>query len=338
MLPICVPTNIDVPNTLRVPCHAPLALQIEHHAQWHSAVHWAIAQRRALLCVGEGSNFVFTQAPEALVLIIRTRGIELVHEDQGSFHVRVAAGENWHDFVQYCLHQGWHGLENLALIPGTVGAAPVQNIGAYGVEASQHLLGVETIDARDASDRYFTTQQCQFRYRHSYFKAHPHFLITHVHLRLHKHSELNTGYASLAQYLREHDCHHPTPTDVFEAVVAVRSARLPDPTRLPNVGSFFHNPIIGLPQAEALLKRYPQIPHYPAEAGHTKLAAGWLIEQCGWKGYRSGDAGVYAQQALVLVNHGQATGQDIMQLAAQIQHSVQQRFDIALQVEPRQIP
>jgi len=247
--------------------------------------------------------------------------------------VAVGAGENWHDFVAWTLEQNLPGLENLALIPGTVGAAPIQNIGAYGAEVADHLASVEAFDSKEQTFVTLSKADCQFAYRDSYFKKNPErYIVTKVVFSLPKAWVPRLTYADLTKQFADNVT--ASALEIFNAVCKIRQSKLPDPKVIGNAGSFFQNPIVGAIQYETLLAQHQNLVSYPDAAGTRKLAAGWLIDQCGFKGYRSGPAGVYEKQALVLVNHGGATANDILGLASTIQKKVKERFGVELQIEP----
>ncbi len=298
------------------------------------ALTWCQDNQQPLFALGGGSNTVFVGPPSGLVLQIGIKGIEHERQDDGSVLLRVGAGEDWHSLVAHCLEQGWHGLENLALIPGAVGSAPIQNIGAYGVELSDVFVQLEAIDRQDGSAVTLDSDACAFGYRDSAFKQHwkDRFLISRVWLKLHTTPTLKINYPALRSALQDRS--DVTPKDVFDAVVSVRKARIPDPAEIGNTGSFFTNPIVTTTQAEALLCDYPDMPHWPQDDATQKLSAGWLIEACGWKGHRNGAVGVHENQALVLLNLGDASGHDILALAEQIADSVESRFNLRLTIEP----
>lgn len=289
------------------------------------------------LVLGGGSNTVFAHDPDGWVLHPAMRGCEVLASDDEAHYVAAAAGENWHDFVMWTLAQGLPGLENLALIPGSVGAAPIQNIGAYGLELAERFHGLDAVSLRDGSLRHFKRDDCAFAYRDSVFKQTEagRWLIVRVVLRLPRRWQPLTGYADLASELAAAGCEAPTADDIAAAVMRVRRRKLPDPAEIGNAGSFFKNPLVSAERLTALQGEFARVPHYPQADGRHKLAAGWLIEQCGWKGRREGAAGCHANQALVLVNHGGASGADIMALAARIRADVQARFGVELEIEPR---
>lgn len=290
-----------------------------------------------LLLLSGGSNVLFLGDVAGTVLHSRLRGIQVVEADERQVRVRAAGGENWHDFVAYCLEHGFYGLENLALIPGSVGAAPVQNIGAYGVELAQRLVCVDGIDLTSGKPRRFLRDACRFGYRDSIFKheLRDRFLITQVEFLLERHPCPDAHYAALRSELTAMGITEPTPRDIFEAVCRVRRSKLPDPARLGNAGSFFKNPTVSAAQFVALKAREAELVAYPLPSGDYKLAAGWLIERCGLRGARRGAAGVHDRQSLVLVNHGGASGQDILALAREVQDAVFARFAVRLEPEVR---
>lgn len=288
-----------------------------------------------LLILGGGSNVLLTKDFEGLVLKNDIRGIRKVSEDAEFVYIRAGAGENWHEFVLHTIEQGWGGLENLSLIPGCVGASPMQNIGAYGVEIKDVFEQLTAFHLNERSNYTFRAQACEFGYRESVFKRKykGQFVIADVTFRLRKQPVLNTSYGAIAAELKARGIEHPTIRDVSDVVISIRQSKLPDPKETGNAGSFLKNPSITIPQFDALKKQYPDIVAYLNPDGTMKLAAGWLIEQAGWKGYRQGDAGVHARQALVLVNHGQATGAEIVALSEQIIASIKEKFGVELERE-----
>ncbi|MFO1494363.1 MAG: UDP-N-acetylmuramate dehydrogenase [Lysobacterales bacterium] len=300
----------------------------------------ALAEREALpvVVLAGGSNVLITGDLDALVLVPALRGIEWLADDGSQVLVRAGAGESWHGLVLQTLAAGAYGLENLALIPGSVGAAPIQNIGAYGVELERFVHAVEVWDRVAQQSQRLSREQCAFGYRDSCFKQPAlaeRYLITAVELVLQRQPQLRLEYAGIRDELALQGVSTPTPQDVCAAVCSLRRRKLPDPRLIGNAGSFFKNPVIDQAAADALKSSHPELPLYPAGAGRCKLPAGWLIDQCGWKGYRAGDAGVHAEHALVLVNHGLASGAELLALARRIQHSVLQRFGVLLEPEPR---
>jgi UDP-N-acetylmuramate dehydrogenase len=287
------------------------------------------------LILGGGSNLLLTRNVDGLVLKIEISGIDEVKEDNLHIYVRVGAGENWHGFVQYTMDRNWGGLENLSLIPGNVGATPIQNIGAYGVELKDVFYELEAYDRKEKKVFAFGVNDCQFGYRDSIFKSggKGRYIILNTTFILHKNPILNTHYGAIREELKKMGVQSPTIQDVSRAVIKIRQSKLPDPAIVGNAGSFFKNPVVDQAKFISLSEKYPEIPAYPHEDQSVKLAAGWLIEQCGWKGYRRGDAGVHANQALVLVNYGKATGKEIFELSEKIQKSVHKKFGIELELE-----
>ncbi len=294
-----------------------------------------------LLIVGGGSNLLFTRDFDGLVLKNEIMGIEELHEDPEYVYVRAGAGENWHSFVLFCIDKGWGGLENLSLIPGNVGAAPIQNIGAYGVELEDLFWDLEAFDLTKKKIRTFTKTDCEFNYRDSVFKNRykGQFIILNVTFRLRKKPVFHTSYGVIKQELDKMGIAEMSIKAISQAVINIRSSKLPDPAQIGNAGSFFKNPTVPKDYFESLKIKYPGIVGYPNLNGSVKLAAGWLIEQCGpensvsWKGYRVGDAGCYSKQALVLVNYGNATGAQLYDLSEKIKKSVKDRFNIDLERE-----
>jgi UDP-N-acetylmuramate dehydrogenase len=271
-----------------------------------------------------------------VVLQIALQGKCIVSEDEANMYVRAEAGEKWHEFVLWTLRQGFAGLENLSLIPGSVGAAPIQNIGAYGVELQDYFHQLIAFDFLSGETITLDKTACKFAYRDSIFKHEykDRMVILSVTFALPKVWQARLGYGDVAQHLAAKSIDNPTPTDVSEAIISIRQSKLPDPAIIGNAGSFFKNPIVNVDLRDALLKNYPAIVSYVQTDRQYKLAAGWLIEQCGWKGKSLGQVGVYEKQALVLVNHGGATGMEVRQIALQIQADVLAKFGVRLEVEP----
>jgi UDP-N-acetylmuramate dehydrogenase len=292
------------------------------------------------LVVGGGSNLVFTRDPAGVVLKVEVTGRRLAEIRDDAWIIEAGAGESWHGLVAWTLAQGWPGLENLALIPGTVGAAPVQNIGAYGVELKARFESLDAVDLVTGRTVTLDAAACRFGYRDSVFK-HTGFgglagksLITRVRLRLPRPWQPVLGYLDLERRMAETGNPAPDAATIFDWVVAIRRAKLPDPAQIGNAGSFFKNPVVTEEQCRDIIGRDPHVVHYPMPDGSFKLAAGWLIDACGWKGKTVGHAGVYEQQALVLVNRGGATGAEVLTLARAIQESVYGRFGIRLEAAP----
>lgn len=324
-------------NTLALQASAAAEARVTDAQQLFDGLAWAAEHELPVIPLGEGSNVIFAGDLDALVLRVATRGIEVLEATADEILLRVAAGENWHQLVQYTLQQGWYGLENLALIPGTVGAAPIQNIGAYGVELAPFVAAVHGVNIPDGSSLELTGAECAFGYRDSVFKhgLRDQVVITAVDLRLSTRPSPRFDYPALAQFIEQQRLTEVTPVDVYHAVVSIRRSKLPDPAREPNAGSFFKNPVIDADRARDLVKAFPGLPAYPQPAAMSKLAAGWLIDYCGWKGHRQNKLGVHPEHALVIVNYGNNSGRQLLALADEIARSVLVTFGIALEIEPR---
>jgi UDP-N-acetylmuramate dehydrogenase len=292
-------------------------------------------QKEPLLILGGGSNILFRNDFDGAVLKNELKGIELVDEDADHYYIRANAGENWHAFVQYCIANNYAGAENLSLIPGNVGASPMQNIGAYGVEIKDIFHELEAWHLQDRFLQKFSLQDCEFGYRESVFKKKykGQFVILTVTFRLRKHPVYHTQYGAIEQELARMDVKELSIQNISRAVINIRTSKLPDPKIIGNAGSFFKNPLITQTQFDQLKNEFPLIPGYPATGHQIKTAAGWLIEQCGWKGFRKGDAGCYDKQALVLVNYGHASGDEIFSLSQSIIESVKKKFGVELERE-----
>lgn len=284
--------------------------------------------------LGGGSNILFINNLKAPVIKVEVSGIAVLKEDDDHIYFRVGAGENWHQWVMRCANAGYGGIENLALIPGNVGASPMQNIGAYGAEVGQVLEAVHTIHRETAEPVVFSKEACKLGYRESIFKSShkDQFIITHVDYRLNKKPNYNISYGAVAAQLEAMGVEALSPKAVAEAVIKIRESKLPNPSVLGNAGSFFKNPTINADLHQQLKTRFPELVSYPAGNGF-KVAAGWLIEQCGWKGFRRDDAGCHALQALVLVNYNNATGSELLSLSREIQKSVEEKFGLKLERE-----
>ncbi|MDX5409901.1 MAG: UDP-N-acetylmuramate dehydrogenase [Thauera sp.] len=292
-------------------------------------------QQGPRLVLGGGSNLVLTGDFPGTVLKVEIGGRRLLRAEPTAWIVEAGAGENWHDFVRWTLAQGWPGLENLSLIPGTVGAAPIQNIGAYGLELAERFDSLDAVDLDSGAVRSFGLADCDFGYRDSVFKRSPgRWLITAVRFRLPRPWQPVTRYADVARELEARGIEAPTALDISDAVIAIRRRKLPDPAEIGNAGSFFKNPVVEAAACARLLAAHPALPHYPQPDGREKLAAGWLIEQAGWKGRDLGPVGCFERQALVLVNRGGATGADVQRIAAAIVAEVEARFGVRLEPEP----
>jgi UDP-N-acetylmuramate dehydrogenase len=286
------------------------------------------------LHIGGGSNLLFTGDYAGTVLHSAIRGYEVVDEDDREVKVRVGAGEVWDDFVAYAVGNGWYGAENLSLIPGEVGASAVQNIGAYGAEAKDLIVKVETLAVETGTERVFSNEECRYAYRESIFKKELRgkYIVTYVTYRLSKQPVFNLEYGNVQGELAKRGC-EVTLENVRNTIIAVREVKLPDPKVQGNAGSFFMNPMVPRARFEALQQQYPDMPHYDVDGDRVKIPAAWMIDRCGWKGKQVGRAGVHTKQALVLVNCGGATGDEVISLARQIQESVQQKFGISISPE-----
>lgn len=335
-LPIQYDFSLRNHNTFGVEANAHAYLPIASAAMLTQVKSDAALAAMPRLVLGGGSNILLTQDFPGLVLHMGIKGIEIVGEDDDATYVRAAAGENWHQFVQWTLTHNLGGLENLSLIPGSVGAAPIQNIGAYGIEIKDRFHSLTLFDFETGEQSTLDKADCMFGYRDSVFKhrLRDRAVVLDVTFALPKKWQAVIRYADVTQELAARKITEPTAQDISAAVIAIRTRKLPDPAVIGNAGSFFKNPVVTTSQRDTLLATYPQLVNYAQPDGSVKLAAGWLIDQCGWKGKTAGAAGVYENQALVLVNRGGASGADIAQLAAAIQADVAQRFDVQLEPEP----
>jgi UDP-N-acetylmuramate dehydrogenase len=326
--------NLQAYNTFGITAYCDYFVEITTVAELLEIINYETLKALPVLILGGGSNLLFTQDFKGLVIKNSIKGIELIKEDEQHVWLKSYSGEVWHHLVQYAIAHNYGGIENLSLIPGQVGAAPMQNIGAYGVEIEGVFDSLEAIDLQNGTTRIFTKSECNFGYRESIFKkeAKGKYCIVSVTFKLNKQPVFNTSYGAIQDTLQQMNVALSVKT-ISEAVVQIRTSKLPDPKVLGNAGSFFKNPEIAKEQFLQLQQQYPTIPHYPAADDNIKVPAGWLIEQCGWKGKRVGNTGSHAQQALVLVNYGNATGEEIKNLSQQIQQSVQEKFGIDLTPE-----
>jgi len=289
-----------------------------------------------IFVLGGGSNMLLTKDIDKTVLYVHNTGISVSHEDKSSIEIDVEAGENWHNLVMWSVNSGFGGLENLALIPGHVGTAPIQNIGAYGVELKDSFVSCKAIHRQTLEEKTFQLEDCKFGYRNSIFKNEikGQYIITSVSFRLSKKNHsIKTNYGAITDELFKLQIENPKPADVAKVVIKIRQSKLPDPKEIGNSGSFFKNPIIGKTKFEELKKHYPNIPSYPFDENTVKVPAGWLIENAGLKGHREKDAGVHQRQALVLVNYGNATGKEILNLSKKIKETIIDKYDIELETE-----
>ncbi|AXJ06345.1 UDP-N-acetylenolpyruvoylglucosamine reductase [Pseudomonas fluorescens] len=322
-------------NTFGVDVRAQLFAEAHSDADVREALAYATSHEVPLLVIGGGSNMLLTADVPALVLRMASRGIRVISDDGNRVVIEAEAGEPWHPFVQHTLALGFSGLENLSLIPGTVGAAPMQNIGAYGVEIKDVFAGLTALDRQSGELRDFSLEECSFAYRDSVFKQQPgRWLILRVRFALDRVAHLHLEYGPVRQRLSEQGIKQPTPTDVSRAICSIRSEKLPDPAVLGNAGSFFKNPLVSAAVVAQIKAQHPDLVAYAQPDGQMKLAAGWLIERAGWKGFREADAGVHKLQALVLVNYGAATGLQLLDLAQRIQKDISERFNVELEMEP----
>lgn len=285
-----------------------------------------------LKILGGGSNILITQDQDAYILKNEIKGIEIIDEDADEVLVKVGAGENWHNLVLWTISQNLSGIENLALIPGCVGAAPMQNIGAYGVEQKSVFHSLKAIDLQEGTSKLFFREECKFGYRESVFKNElkGRYIITHVNYIFSKNHNLNTSYGAIDKKLEENGITNPTIADVANAVISIRQSKLPDPKVIPNTGSFFKNPIVLKTELDRIKKNHPAVVSYPVDDQHVKIPAAWLIEQAGYKGKQDGDAGIHKNHALVLVNYGTATGDEMLSFAKKVQEGVEATFGIKL--------
>jgi len=324
-------------NTLALKSIASAYVDISNEQELVEALTWAAEQGKAVLTLGQGSNIVLGGDIDALVIHQAQRGIEIVEENDDTVVLKIAAGENWHGLVQWSLARGYYGLENLALIPGTVGAAPIQNIGAYGVELASFIRRISAIRIDDRQVLTLGADECEFGYRDSVFKRalRDKVVITAVELALSKKPHLQLTYPALRNYLDQSALECITPNNIFDAVVDIRRRKLPNPETNPNAGSFFKNPVVTQAHLSELLSRGADMPQYPQGDGQVKVPAAWLIDQCGWKGKCAGGYGVHPEHALVLVNYGGDQGDGLLALAREIQESVFDRYNVDLEIEPR---
>jgi len=298
------------------------------------ALQWCKEKNIAYLILGTGSNVLFTQPYPGLIIKNEITGIKKTNETASEVFLSVGAGENWHHFVSYCVQKGWGGLENLSLIPGTVGASPIQNIGAYGVEVQECIQTVTAYDTEAQVWVNLSNSECAFGYRDSLFKKQRNrYLITQVNFLLKKQPHLRTDYGAIKEVLHEKSIKNPSMADVSNAVIQIRNAKLPDPAKLGNAGSFFKNPTLSKTEFEDLVLQFPQIMAYPISDKAYKLAAGWLIEHCGWKGIRKGRVGCFEKQSLVIVNYDHASGKEIFDFSEEIIQSVLKKFNLLLERE-----
>lgn len=337
-LPAFGPEDLSGQNTFGLPCQAFKVLRLASEADL-VAMHRAGVDLSRCCVLGSGSNVILPPRLEEPVIMVRIMGVGPARLTQDAIEIEVGGGENWHAFVSHTVSMGWGGLENLALIPGTVGASPVQNIGAYGVELEQRIQSVTAWHVPSARAITLDESACGFAYRDSMFKQSPagNWIILRVRFRLPLPWKPVLDYPDLRNHavLGNMSPDRMSPKDIFDAVCEIRRRKLPDPSVLGNAGSFFKNPIVAASVRESLLAQFPSLVSYPQLDGTYKLAAGWLIEQCGWKGHRVGAVGMHSQQALVMVNYGGASADEVLGLARQVRRTVSERFGVELEMEPQ---
>ncbi len=321
-------------NTFRIDVSASYFVEVNNKDDLLELIQTEVFKTNKRFVLGGGSNLLLTQNFDGLVIRLGIRGISVCEEGDDVF-VQAGAAENWHQFVQHCVNNGYAGLENLSLIPGTVGASPIQNIGAYGVEMKDHFYSLEAFELSSGEIKKFNKEQCEFGYRESVFKnkLKGQYIITSVVFKLSKTPSLKLHYGAIEEELKKRNITQPSIKDVSQVVSEIRVSKLPDPSTIGNSGSFFKNPVIDATQFKELLSKHPDVVNYPAAEGKVKLAAGWLIEQCGWKGKQIGQVGTWKTQALVIVNHGTASGKEIFDFSELIIASVYERFGVTLERE-----
>ena len=288
-----------------------------------------------LLILGGGSNILFTKDFDGLVILNNIKGKEIIDQNQQSIFLKIGAGENWHELVMYCVDNGWGGIENLSLIPGNTGTAPMQNIGAYGVEIKETFVELEALEISSGNIVKFNNSDCEFGYRESVFKnkMKNQYIILNITLELKKNPVLNINYGDVKAILERQKIKNPAIKEVSSAIISIRQSKLPDPKKIGNSGSFFKNPIVSLNQLEQIKKKYPKVVNYEINENEFKIAAGWLIERAGWKGKKFNNYGVHEKQALVLVNYGLANGMEIFELSEKIILDIKDKFGITLERE-----
>lgn len=324
------------------PLHGLNTFGVHHSAEFFAKVltvdelEELLAQFPNPWILGGGSNILLTRDLDGLVIHNGLKGIEVLDENEDFVWIEIKSGENWHQFVQWVVHHGWGGVENLSLIPGTVGAAPIQNIGAYGVEIKDVLVQVKVLDLNTSGIYSLTVEECQLSYRHSLFKLPEHrneYFIISITVRLSKHPVINARYADVEKKLKELSLQNPGVFEIHQAIIEIRKNKLPDPADIGNAGSFFKNPVIPLEQLHDLKRDFPDMPSYTMDEEFVKIPAGWLIDQAGWKGKQMGQVACYEKQALVIINKGGATGEEIWAFARMVQEDILEKFRIQLEPE-----
>jgi len=328
--------SLEPHNTFRLPVRTRWFMEYDNEEELSRILRDDFFQSTASLSIGEGSNLLFINDFDGIIIHSLIKGITVVENTTDSVLLRVGAAAHWDDVVEYAVSKGWGGIENLSNIPGEAGAAAIQNIGAYGVEIKDVIETVEAINQLTGKKYFFTNDDCRYGYRHSFFKETDHapFIITAIRLRLLSAPQFRMDYGNLKVALKGREV---TLQTIRDTITEIRRSKLPDPDKLGNAGSFFMNPVIPLSQFNDLQNRYPTIPFYPAPENRVKIPAAWLIEQCGYKGKREGNVGIYEKQALILVNHGGAAGAEIATFANKIQQAVQEKFGIRLESEVKLI-
>ncbi|MBF0196743.1 MAG: UDP-N-acetylmuramate dehydrogenase [Planctomycetes bacterium] len=326
--------NLKSWSSFALEARAKWATEVYNELQLEKAFAFAETQQAKVLCIGKGCNILFADDFDGLVIRMCIEGIEQVDESPEYVYVKAGGGVDWQELVQWSLKRQLSGIENLTLIPGSVGAAPVQNIGAYGVELKDSLFELEVYDQAEGVKK-LKFEECGLAYRNSHFKGKwkGKRWVTSVTLRLNKQARLSVEYGGIKKVLEQRGLNNPTVQELSDVIASIRRSKLPDPDELANAGSFFRNPIVSVEKLSELKAKYPDMVTYPAHSGYEKCAAGWLIDSCSLKGYRDGDAGVHKDQALVLVNYGKASGDDMLQLARYVRDQVLQRFGIRLEPE-----
>lgn len=326
--------NLTKLNTFGISVNAKFFAEVHSEKDLNELFNSPVFKNNSKIFLGGGSNVLFTKDFDGIVVLNKLKGIEILNEDEKSVTIKALGGEVWHDLVLFAVDNGYWGIENLALIPGTVGATPIQNIGAYGVELKDTLVNVEAFNIETGKKKIFSKEECMFGYRDSIFKNElkGKYFISAIVLKLSKIENKNINYKILQDYLEENKIIIKSPKDISTAVENIRRGKLPDPVVFGNAGSFFKNVFVPLPKLRELLEAYPKMPYF-IEEEVIKIPAGWLIEQASWKGYRIGNVGVHAKQALVLVNYGGAEGVEILNLANKIMDSVQEKFGLTLILE-----
>ena len=322
-------------NSFGIDCAAHYFVTVATINELNEALDFAHKKDLPFLIIGGGSNILFTRNYEGVVIQNKLCSIELINEDENYYYVKAGAGEVWHQFVEYCIDNYYSGVENLSLIPGSVGAAPMQNIGAYGVELKDVFSSLDALEISTRTIKTFNLDDCEFGYRESVFKTSlkNQYIILFVSFKLAKKPKFNIDYGAIKTELEKMNCTNLSAKAISQAVINIRTYKLPNPKEIGNAGSFFKNPIITLKQLEKIKNEFPEVPFYSSTNNSVKMAAGWLIEQCGWKGFRNKDYGCHTKQALVLLNYGNATGKEIYNLSSEIKQSVFEKFGIELERE-----